>query len=348
MITRWTRLRETRTSRYAIAVALVAAAVLLRLLLINVVGLRIESPFLLMFAAIVLSSIYGGFGPAIIAAALGALASDYFFLPPPHHFAFVNSEDRAQVGLFFLEGVVLSLLGAMLRRERQRAEQADAAARQLEQKFLQISEDDRRRFGHDLHDGLGQHLTGIALLSKALRQRLALLRLPEADQAAQIAELVNESIGWTRDLARGLTPVTIEADGLPAALDELTTSASKRLSIRVTCACDGEINLPGETLLHLYRVAQEAINNSVKHGKAKTVSLDLIGRSDRVELTILDDGNGLSAQTRAHPGVGLQIMQYRAKMIGATLSLERISARGGTRVRCIVPAGVAHKEHQTS
>lgn len=330
----WEQIRGTRLVRYGIAILAVAAALGLRMLLSSFV--RLESPFLLLFAAVMLASVYGGFGPGALAAAVGAIASSYLFLPPNTTGGIVSG-DRAQVGLFFLEGVVLSLLGAKLLRERHRFETADAAARRLEQNILEISEDERRRIGHDLHDGLGQHLTGIALLSKALHQRLAAQQLPDSQQAEQIAELISKSIGWTRDLARGLSPVTIDADGLPSAMEELTTSVSKLLGITCRCNCRDEVPLDGETSLHLYRIAQEAINNSVKHGKASQIEVGLNADPDAVRLTVLDNGSGLSEKTRSHPGLGLQIMQYRAKMIDATLSIVRQKSEGGTLVTCVVP-----------
>jgi signal transduction histidine kinase len=338
----WSKMRETKLFRYGVAVVAVAAALGLRLILAEFTEL--DSPFLLFFAAVVLASVYGGLGPGLVSATLSALACDFFFIGPPYHLGVATSEQHAQITSFFIEGIMLSVMGALLRRERRRAEAADAAARRLEQRILDISEDERRRIGHDLHDGLGQHLTGIALLSKALRQRLAAMSLPEAQQAEQIAEFVSESIGWTRDLARGLSPITIEADGLPPALEELATNASKLLGVKCICRCDVEAPLDGEASLHLYRIAQEAINNSVKHGRADSIEVALaVTDQGGVKITIADDGVGLSEKTRSNPGLGLQIMQYRAKMIGATLSVNRASPQRGTIVACTVPASRTKK-----
>jgi signal transduction histidine kinase len=294
----------------------------------------LRSPFLLLFAAIMVSAAYGGLGPGVLATVLATLASEFPFRLSPFPIP-----DVAQLGVFFVEGLFLSILGAMLHRARRRAESADAASRKLEQKILEISEGERRRIGHDLHDGLGQHLTGIALLAKALKQRLAGMKLAEAEQAARIAQLVNESIGWTRDLARGLSPVTLDTEGLPPALEELAVNASNLLHIKCTCHYDGdEFAIDGEHALHLYRIAQEAINNSVKHGKATSVQVGLASRGGRITMTVRDDGSGLSAKTLVEPGIGLQIMQYRARMIGATISVARAAPPGGTLVTCTLPA----------
>jgi signal transduction histidine kinase len=330
----------SRLARYGVAVLVVAVAVLLRLALTSVVPLR--SPFLLLFAAIMVSAAYGGLGPGVLATVLAALASDLFVIGFPLRLSDFHVPDRAQLGLFVVEGLFLSLLGAMLNRARHRASLADAASRRLEQKILEIGEGERRRIGHDLHDGLGQHLTGIALLAKALRQRLGAQQHADAQQAAKIAELVNESIGWTRDLARGLSPVTLDSEGLPPALEELAVNASNLLGIRCTCRYDGdEFPVDAESALHLYRIAQEAINNSVKHGKARSVEVGLRRQGDRVTMTVTDDGSGLSAKTLQNPGIGLQIMQYRARMIGATLSVARAGASRGTLVTCSLPAAAA-------
>ena len=327
----------SRLTRYGAPVLVVGVAVMLRVALASVIPLR--SPFLLLFAAIMVSAAYGGLGPGILATVLAALASDFFVTGFPVRLQDFHIPDGAQLSLFFVEGLFLSLLGAMLHRARRRALSADAAARRLEQTILEISEGERRRIGHDLHDGLGQHLTGIALLAKALKQRLAGAKPAEAEQAAKIAQLVNESIGWTRDLARGLSPVTLDTEGLAPALEELAVNASNLLGIKCTCAYDGEeFAIDGERALHLYRIAQEAINNSVKHGKGRNIRVGLARQGGTITMTVRDDGVGLSAKTLVNPGIGLQIMQYRARMIGAALTVTRAASSGGTLVTCSLPA----------
>jgi len=327
----------SRLARYGTAVLLVGVAVALRMALASIIP-PLRSPFLLLFAAIMASASYGGLGPGILATILAALASDVFVTGFPVELAGFHVPELAQLSLFFAEGLFLSLLGAMLHRARRRAMVADVAARRLEQKILDISEGERRRIGHDLHDGLGQHLTGIALLAKALKQRLSGTKPSEADQAAKIAALVNESIRWTRDLARGLSPVTLDTEGLAPALEELAVNASNILGVKCTCDCDGEdFAIDPAHALHLYRIAQEAINNSVKHGRATHVRVGLAHEGGAIKMSIADDGSGLSAKTLANPGIGLQIMQYRARMVGAALSVARVSTEGGTLVTCSLP-----------
>jgi len=326
----------------------VAVAVLLRLAMMNLVPLR--SPFLLLFAAIAVSASYDGLGPGILATALAALASDFFVIGLPLKWSDFHIPDQGQLALFVAEGLILSTLGAMLHHARDRAVSADRSARKLEQKILEISEGERRRIGHDLHDGLGQLLTGIALQSGGLRRRLSASgSKTEAEQAAKITALVNESIGWTRDLARGLSPVTLDSEGLAPALEELSANASKLLGVDCVCECDGsEFALDGEAALHLYRIAQEAVNNSVKHGKAAKIRIGLRTADRHLDLTIVDDGRGISGKTLQQPGIGLQIMRYRARMIGAEVSIARLGSEGGTVVTCSLPAGIERTQNDES
>jgi signal transduction histidine kinase len=333
---------QFRFRRYAFAVFVVLVAVTIRIAMDQLVPLK--SPFLLLFAAVMSAAAFGGLGPGVLATTLAAVASDFFMVGWPSELSEVRITNHAQLVLFFLEGLFLSLLGAMLHNARERARAADATARRLEQKILDVSESERRRIGHDLHDGLGQHLTGIALQAKLLNQRLSAADVPEAEQAARIAKLVNESIAWTRDLARGLSPLSLEG-GLPAALEELAANASNLLGIRCTSQCEApRVSLSRESVMHLYRIAQEAINNSVKHGKANRVEIGISADNGQIVMSVADNGTGLSEKTRSNPGIGLQIMEYRARMIGASLSVERAPGPSGTIVRCSVPASDGHAE----
>jgi two-component system, LuxR family, sensor kinase FixL len=247
--------------------------------------------------------------------------------------------------LFIVEASLSLFLMFKLRSTRERARVSEMASLRLEQRILEISEEERRRIGHDLHDGLGQHLTAIALMSESLMQRMSSEKSPSperlesfAEQAEKITSMVSQSIGWTRDLARGLSPLTLESEGLVAALEELAINSSKLLSIKCVFDCDeNRLELDGQTGSHVYRIVQEAISNSVRHGKAHNITVDLDTSGERIKVSILDDGSGLSAKTMANPGIGLRIMQYRAKMISADLEINRVSNEGGTRVTCSFP-----------
>jgi two-component system CheB/CheR fusion protein len=208
--------------------------------------------------------------------------------------------------------------------------------KQLEKTILEIGETERRRIGQDLHDGLGQHLTGVAFMSKVLEERLAELSLPEAADAAKIVTLVNESIRMTRELARGLLPVVSEAHGLTSALEHWASEMSELFHI--DCRVDfSDSSLIHDDVLaeHLYRITQETVTNAIKHGSAKGIIIRLAVANGRGTLTIRDDGCGFDGTT-GHTGLGLRTMNYRAKMIGGSLEVQ--SAPGcGTVVRCLFP-----------
>lgn len=210
--------------------------------------------------------------------------------------------------------------------------------KRLEQEILEISDRERQRLGQDLHDGLCQHLAGIELMSQVLEQKLAPKSKADAGRVAEIAGHVREAISQTRLLARGLFPVTLESEGLKSALEELAVNTEKIFGIKCRLVCHGEIkisDLAGAT--HLYRIAQEAVSNAFKHGKAKEITIGLDCEPGRISLSVSDNGVGLSRQSAKNKGMGLRIMQYRAGMLGGTLSVER-NSNGGTSVVCLVPA----------
>jgi PAS domain S-box-containing protein len=210
--------------------------------------------------------------------------------------------------------------------------------KRLEKEIQEVSEQEKRRIGQDLHDGLGQYLTGISFMAKVLQQKLAAKSLPEASDAQKISELVNRTVSQTRDLARGLCPVELETSGLQAALIELAASVDK-LYDGISCAleCNHSVLIyDNATAIHLYRIAQEAVNNAVKHGKASRIVIDLAAGEGTIILTVRDNGCGLPKGLTKSKGMGLRVMNYRAGMIGATVSFEAAPG-GGTLVSCIMP-----------
>jgi len=209
--------------------------------------------------------------------------------------------------------------------------------KQLEKTILEISETERRRIGQDLHDGLGQHLTGVAFMGKVLEERLAESSVAEAADAGKIVTLVNESIKMTRALARGLLPVVSEAHGLTSALEHWAGEVSELFHVGCRFECRDPVFVLDEVLAeHLYRLAQEAVTNAIKHGRAKTITIGLAVVKGGGVLTIRDDGCGFDAITKGQSGLGLRIMNYRAKMISGSLSVQS-APNGGTLVRCMFP-----------
>ncbi|MDF3057145.1 MAG: multi-sensor signal transduction histidine kinase [Rariglobus sp.] len=209
--------------------------------------------------------------------------------------------------------------------------------RWLERKVLLISDTEQLRIGADLHDGLGQHLTGIACMAAALRDRLKAADRPETKQADEIARLVNEATSQTRALARGLCPVQLDQSGLQAALEHLAYQMELVHGIECHFRADDEpFDCEHDSALHLYRITQEALHNATRHGKARRIEVVLDSGPNGRRLAIEDNGQGFDPGLPQGPGVGLRLMQYRAAMIGGNLSIES-QPQGGTRVECVFP-----------
>ncbi len=212
-------------------------------------------------------------------------------------------------------------------------------SKRLERTVLEISGREQRRIGQDLHDGLGQHLTGVAFMSKVLEQKLREKDLPEAVEAAKIVRLVNEAINRTRELSRGLLPVLSDPSGLMNALERLAVEVEDLFQIDCRFECEKPVLIrDSATATHLYHIAQEGTNNSLKHGRPRCVVIRLCGGSEPF-LEVEDDGIGGCASwpQESGRGMGLLIMGYRAKVIGGDLEI-RPGNRGGTSVRCLFPA----------
>ncbi len=212
-----------------------------------------------------------------------------------------------------------------------------AERERLETEILKVSEREQRRIGHDLHDGLCQHLTATALAGQVLSERLAAKSLSEASDAGKVVQLVEEGIALARGLARGLSPVEMEAEGLMDAFQELAATLNGRSKIRCVFACDTPVLVHNSaTATHLYRIAQEAATNAIRHGKAKRLVISLAERDNRVALTVEDDGLGMPEGRPEGKGLGIRIMAHRAAMIGGLLTVEP-APTGGTIVTCSLP-----------
>jgi PAS domain S-box-containing protein len=209
--------------------------------------------------------------------------------------------------------------------------------RRLEREILEISDRERQRLGQDLHDGLCQSLTGVELMSEVLEQKLARRSKEGAAKVGEIASHVREAIRQTRLLAQGLAPVTLESEGLMIGLKGLASKTSRQFGIKCAFACeDSALVVDISVATHLFRIAQEAVSNAVKHGKAGEVVVRLEADRERGMLSVSDDGVGISAGRTKGEGMGLHIMKYRAGAIGGTLSVLPREPRG-TEVVCSFP-----------
>jgi PAS domain S-box-containing protein len=206
----------------------------------------------------------------------------------------------------------------------------------LESEILEISEREQRRIGQDLHDGLSQRLRGVAYLSHVLTEDLTQKSSPEAKDASRITQLLNEALIETHGLARGLFPISLEADGLMSALGELASNIQNIYKISCRLVCSKPVLIEdSSTAMNLFRIAQEAIQNAIKHGKATRVVIRLVRKSETIELAVKDNGKGLPKHFEKRQGMGLKIMDHRASMIGAELQVQRVTA-GGTLLTCLL------------
>jgi signal transduction histidine kinase len=285
-----------------------------------------------MFALILATATLAGIGPGLVTTVLMIVIARW--LP-------AERLSLSQLAMLGIQGCLVSLVGGLLNSARRSAREGLAANLQLEQQILEIGDDERRRIGHDLHDGLGQHLTGISLLSETMAQQIASGQGPNPATVETITRLVSEAVGITRDIAKSLSPVTLERDGFIAAIEELAETSSALFGIDCEWVHhdeDQDLPLDRARSLHLFRIVQEAVNNSVRHGKARHVQIQLSRLSgNKISVGVTDDGSGLSQKTMSNPGLGLRIMQYRARMLDATLTVERATLKGGTVVTCTCP-----------
>ena len=213
--------------------------------------------------------------------------------------------------------------------------------RRLERELLEISSREQQRVAQDLHDSLGQHLTGTALLTQSLVKRLEAqpgISSELAEDASKVRALVNEAGTMTRTLARGIYPVHLQGNGLMISLENLAKNVAE-FGQPCTFAYEKPVSIGDyEKATHLYRIAQEATNNAMKYAQAEHVFIKLSQRKEEHVLTVEDDGAGIPKEKLGdRDGMGLRIMRYRAQLIGASLNIERLDG-GGTRVMCAFQA----------
>ncbi len=209
--------------------------------------------------------------------------------------------------------------------------------KRLEKEVLDIGETERQRIGQDLHDTVGQNLTGAAFLCTALAEKLRAGDPRDAADAARIEELLTQAIAQTRSITRGLCLIGTDGHSLAAAIRELATGTEELFGVHCATECDEDAAVADTAIAtHLYRIAQEAVNNALKHGRCRNVLVRLVADDHGVRLAVEDDGAGVPEQFDESRGVGLRSMRYRAAMIGGRLRVGPRSG-GGTVVECVVP-----------
>jgi signal transduction histidine kinase len=278
---------------------------------------------------------FGGRGIGVwigLIAGVISLAADYFAHDPDLQGWVEPWEIARHLG----SCLTVALVGTALRNKSDSAAARIALlehSQRLEREIVNISETEQRRIGQDLHDGICQHLAALSCAATSLRDDLNDLRLrAEAATAADLATQLREAIVQTRDLAHGLAPAHVSQVGLALALESLANSVSRLQGIDCTFQPSGDpANCDEHIAIHLYRIAQEAINNATRHGKALHIVISLEARGDRMTLRVEDDGLGIPRSGSG--GMGLAVMRYRARLSGGELEIKSPPG-GGTVVTC--------------
>ncbi|MCX6898037.1 MAG: PAS domain S-box protein [Verrucomicrobia bacterium] len=213
--------------------------------------------------------------------------------------------------------------------------------KRLEDQLLEISEREQRRIGRDLHDGLCQHLAGVGFMSKVLAKKLADTAPAEAADARTVANLIRQAIADARGIAAGLHPIKTEANSAMVALQGLADNLKNMFRVQCVFICGPPVLIEdNNAATHLYRIAQEAVNNAIRHGKARHVWMTLAETDRHITLTVKDDGKGVPQPLPATRGIGIDIMNHRARLIGGTLNICR-APEGGTILTCSFPKKTA-------
>jgi PAS domain S-box-containing protein len=209
--------------------------------------------------------------------------------------------------------------------------------KELEKEVLYIEERERRRIGYDMHDDLGQLLTGLSFKSSSLEYDLKDKMIPEAEEATKISSLIETAKNKVKLLSKWILPVDPDEQGFVSALQELASNTQKIFDIQCDFIFHESISIKDEAATtNLYRIAQEAVNNAVRHSKAMNIEIGLGKENNNVIMTIRDNGTGLNNSPGTEVGMGIKIMNYRAGLIGATLDINE-HRDGGTLVKCRYP-----------
>lgn len=282
---------------------------------------------------------FGSRKGAIIIAILSALS--WWLADTASHHPYTQQWHQiwdALVRLIFFLLVIASGSAARHQRDSNRARiELLERSQSLEREIISISEREQVRIGQDLHDGLGQYLVAVGMSADSLKDDLEKEAVLRAGDAKKIADLLHDAVVQIRDISRGLSPVDRDEGGLEAALGELSASTSRLSGIPCSFTCDGEMpHQDNARAVHLYRITQEALNNSIKHARPKALAIALEAANGDLSLRISDDGIGLDTNAaRDKKGMGFNIMRYRARMLGGNLEIRQNSPTG-TMVVCTI------------
>ncbi len=288
-----------------------------------------------------------GFSAALLAALIW-LAADLYAEYITPEMIFTNPftpywNAMMRLGTFLIAASLVSAMRSINTHLEDRVSERTAALKaqvaenlELEKNILEISDREQVRIGQDLHDGLCQQLVSAAFSANLLQKKLTENGIPGTPDANRIADMIDDAITQARNLARGLYPVRLESEGLGMALQELAATMRRRYSVNCTVQCE-TLMMPCKptTGIHLYRIAQEAVTNAAKHAEAQKILISLSVEQGHVTLAVEDDGVGIPNIPFNPEGLGLRIMEYRARMIGGQFLIQSLPSHG-TKVICML------------
>lgn len=336
--------------RSPVAVCIVGAMLIVCIGVLSYVsGPQLSSSLFYLIPVLLVTRVVG-FYPGIVAAMAAALmwlAADLNAGLAFTHLVTPYWNAAMRLGTFLVAVSLVAAMRSLNEHLEERVIERTAALeaqmqekRELEKTILEISDNERARIGQDLHDGLCQQLVSAAFSANMLQTNLGNDHQPENPHVTRIADMIDDAITQARNLARGLYPVRLETEGLEMALRELAATMSRRFEIDCTVDCPDPItSCIASTDIHLYRIAQEAVINAAKHAEARHIVISLASPDGRVRLTVTDDGIGIGSHPKNPDGMGLRIMEYRARMIGATFRVANHSPCG-TAVTCEIETPV--------
>ncbi len=226
--------------------------------------------------------------------------------------------------------------------ERKHAEEAlrqsEAERRELEREVAAAAEQERSRIARELHDGLGQQLGGLLFLMSGLHRDLRNANSPQSDTAGEIFKELNTALEQARHLAHELYSVPATPDGLVQALDNLAERVASSRNVACEFKSDFVLVRDQNAASHVYRIGQEAVQNALKHSRATRIEIELVQQPANLELSVRDNGVGLSPQNGSR-GLGLRTMEQRAKLIGGRFKVQNHPG-GGVEVTCSVPNAI--------
>ena len=226
---------------------------------------------------------------------------------------------------------------AALKEANQKLRDVLEERKRLETELLEIAENERRRIGFDLHDDLGQKLTGMLLIARALEQRLTREKHKDSEDISRICELIEQSVTHTHNLAHHFSSIDATGGDFEEVVSGLAATVEKMFGIPCECTIKGEIPaLPENTSAQFYKIAQEAVSNAIKHGRATCVWISVVSNLQKLIFTIRNDGIPFSPPLNAKARMGLRTMNYRANTIGATFEIKP-NQKNGTIVTCVLP-----------